>query len=533
MKKILQIIDSPAWAIGHLAQAILVRNPHYEFKQIVVHPKELGRGQLDLIPVKQAIEWADVVDIQYWRTGSQLLEMMPELKQKKIILTHQNDENLLSYDWKDVDLLVGRTKYAYEVLEKNYPGKAAYSPIGIDLDEFEYHGQEPKEMTVGYVGRIVEWKGLKEIAQACFELGYPLLVMGKMDKPAYWESIPREHRDNMVMDWFNCEDFARKEAYQNMTIYVGNSGPGRESGTMPYMEAMAMGVPVVTTPSGIAADVAKDRENALLVGFNDYDALKAAIKEAMEFPSLRQKLRENAWETVKNLNWDRMARTYDKLYNRAYFTGQPQVSVIIPATLDRAGFVNKILISLENSTYKNIEAVVVWDELLDNVPDQPLLQNVDLPVKQLFTNDVGYNLAMARNLGVIEATGKYLMFCDSRICPDSEAVEKFLTKVLEDDRVGHNPAWYFGEKGGGKKTFVENFSFISRKDLIVGGMFNERVNQYGGMSQELRERFDAQGFRFEYLPEVKSEQLVRSSARNPERRKSIIKMKNLLAKLEL
>lgn len=539
MKKILQIIDSPVWAIAHLANAIIERNPHYTWRQIVVHPKALGRGELDLEPIREAILWADLIDVQYWRSGSQLLEMIPEMKDKKIILTHQNDENLLSADWSDVDLIVGRTKYAVNTLEEHYPGKVALSHIGIDIANFPYHGEDPEKPMVGYVGRIVPWKGLKEIAQVCYELGYPLLVMGKMDKPAYWESIPMEHRENMILEFFDCPDEERLQAYKNMTIYVGNSGPKRESGTMPYMEAMAVGVPVVTTSSGIAGDVAKDRDNALVVPFNDYEALKAGIKELMEFPALRQKLRDNAWDTVKNLNWDRMARKYDLMYNRALYDGLPQVSAIIPATYDRIDFVKNIIDSLENQTYKNIEAVLIFDEdenwplLEGDFNFKEYLVSKSIPIKVLFTNSQGYNLAKARNLGVIEASGNYLLFCDSRICPDQNAVETFLKSLKPDDQFNEDLVWLFGEKGGGKKTFVENFSFIKRSQLINAGMFNERIYEYGGMSQELRSRFESQGFRFQYIPEATATQLIRSASKSNDRRQSIIKMKNLLAKLGL
>ena len=77
---------------------------------------------------------------------------------------------------------------------------------GIDLEEFYYEGIEPKERKVGYVGRIVPWKGLKEIARACKELGYKLQVMGRQDKPAYWNEIVLEGSDKVIdYSFFNCK----------------------------------------------------------------------------------------------------------------------------------------------------------------------------------------------------------------------------------------------------------------------------------------------------------------------------------------
>ena len=61
-------------------------------------------------------------------------------------------------------------------------------------------------------------------------------------------------------------------------------------------------------------------------------------------------------------------------------------------------------------------------------------------------------------------------------------------------------------------------------------MYNERINRYGGMSQEIRERFGTQGFKFVYLENARAREILRAqSIKN--KRKDILKMKNLLWKL--
>ena len=81
MKKILMIADS-GWAIGHLAKAIVARNTQFDYKYMEVHPKGLERGEVDLAPIREAVEWADLIDFQYWRTASQLVELIPQIKNK-------------------------------------------------------------------------------------------------------------------------------------------------------------------------------------------------------------------------------------------------------------------------------------------------------------------------------------------------------------------------------------------------------------------------------------------------------------------
>lgn len=535
MKKILQIVDTYNWAIGTLSKAVVKYNSHYDWHQLEIHPKDLEFGKVDLEKIKSEILWADIVEVQYWRVLSQLLEKMPDvLKDKKIILTHHNEKNLLSYEWTPNVIHIAKTKYSEVVLNEKYPnGKVYYIPNSFDPNIFKYNPEyPPREKAVGYVGRIVPWKGLKDIARACYELGYLLMMMGKRDKDTYFNEIPEEQRNNMDMSFFNCPDDERVNFYKNITVYVGNSGGGREVGTLGFIEAMASGVPVVTTSAGLAADIGDHDVNMLMVDYDDYDGLKESIKTLMEAPALQARLRKSAWETIRGYNDERMALQYRDVFNSIIFDGD-LVSVIIPTTPDRQIQTMQILDSLKESNYKNIEAVVIFDgcEMVSPNVQWTLKSSYSYPVKVLSTNlKEGYNLGLARNLGAIEADGRYLMFNDSRLLPDINAIDEFL-KVISTRKKG-DKVWLFGEKGSEKTTFVENFSMIRRQDFINAGMCSERINAYGGMSQELRSRFGRQGFEFGYVPNAKATQLLKSP-QTPQKKDGIIKMKNLLFKMNM
>lgn len=535
MKKILQIVDIYGWAIGSLSKAIMKYNPHFDWRTLEIHPKDLEQGKVDLKKIEEAIRAADIIDCQYWRTLSQLLELLPVLKEKPIILTHHNEKNLLSYEWPENVIHVAKTKYSEDKLREKYPtGQIIYIPNSFDHTEFNYISEyPPKEKAVGYVGRIVPWKGLKDICRACFELGYPLMIMGKHDKPSYFAEIPPEHQ--AVIDWsfLNCSDAERKEYYKNITIYVGNSGSGREVGTLGFIEALASGVPVVTTAAGLAADIGRDNENMLMVDYDDYDGLKEKIQQLMEYPEIQNRLRRAGWESIRNYNDERMAIEYRKLLNEIVYK-QDLVSVIIPTTPDKAEQTHQILEALEKQTYTDWEAIVVFDQALD--PDEimstfreAVKSRYSHVVKVACTNEYGgYNLAKARNIGLLDADGKYVMLNDNRLLPEYDAIKQLLNAILQREKDAK--VWVFGEKGGEKKTFVENFSMILRKHLINSGMFCERITGYGGMSQELRERFSHQGFEFGYVPTALAEQIVKSSL-SPAKRSELIRMKNILYKL--
>ncbi len=531
MKKILQIVDIYGWAIDELAKSVVEYNPQYEWRRMAIHPKGLQRGEIDLAPIKEAIEWADVIDCQYWRTLSQLAEMIPELKKKKVMLTHHNEKNILSEPWDYVDRFIVTTQRMSDILSEKYPKEKISYTIhnSFEHKRFIFNPDYPPKNdrpVVGYTGRITAWKGLKEILQVCYELDYTCLIMGKMDSREYWDSIPAEHKEKIDWSFFECKDEDVPNFYKEIDIYVGYSGSGRETGPLGLIEAMASGVPCVTTLSGIANDICEDQDSALVVDFDDYDGLKEQMQNLIESAGLRNTIRNGGWDAIRNHNHQNRARKISREIDKLLYDDD-LVSIIIPATYTRLKEVKEILSALEEQTYKSFEVMLIWDEISPNVVINP--QDYSFAMTIRFTDKQGYNLAMSRNIGVIYSGGKYLMFCDSRLYPDKDAIKQFLKKA-RDRKYEDKKAWFFGEKGGNKETFVENFSFIKRINFIAAGMNNERINGYGGMSQELRERFNSQGFEFVYVPDAKCKQLI-TARKDTDRRQSIINMKNLLSRL--
>ena len=526
MKKILFQVDIFDWAIGHLVNAKVKHMPHFETKIIDIHPRDaIEKAEYFYKQVKEFDP--DIIVYEYFRSAAQLIETKPELKKYTSILVHHNqrDKALFHSDWNElgIDRIVTHTnKCRKKLMEKGYINVETINH-GIDLDFFKYSDEESKEKMIGYVGRICPWKGLKEIAEVAEELGYPVQIMGKQDKMDYWNTVPK---NNLRYDFMNCSDEERIDAYHSMTVYVGNSEDNYEEGSLPYLEAMACGVSVVTTPNGVAKDIAKNEVNALVVPFKDKEALKIAIKRLMEDEDLRKKLRKGGYNTVRNMSEAKMAYEYTKLFYEVKYD-KPLVSVIIPATFDRALQVKQILKSLEKQTHKPIEAVVVWDERITSETVFPDVASdiKEIVVKQSVTDKTGYNIAMARNIGAIEAQGEYLLFNDTRLEPEIDAVAMFL-QVMEKGKY-----WLFGDKGAQKKSFIENFSFVSRENFMTFGMMNERITGYGGASQEIRTRWTKQGGQFNYIQEVTAKEIKRAGSMTDEKRKSINDMKFLLYKI--
>jgi glycosyltransferase involved in cell wall biosynthesis/GT2 family glycosyltransferase len=508
--RILQVIDYEFWAIGALAKEIKNRLENHEIKILVLHPKEFRKNPIEFNRIfKKAVDSFNpqVIHFHYWDLAN-MLRGNEALKGRKTILTHHNQKNLLDCDWGFLDCLTCHTEKSKKILESKY-WKVEKINHGVDLFKYRFFDDyDVKNNTIGYIGRIVPWKGLYEIAKVVKELGLKVVCLGRIDKGDYWKKL-QEFKDVLDIRFLTPED-KKIDVIKEFGVYVGNSSDNCEEGTLGVMEAMACGIPIVSTRAGLANDILEDSKNCFIADFENYESLKEAIIKAINCN--RNKLREKAWDTIKQYSIERMVYSYEKLYY-SIFDG-PLVSVVIP-TYNKEKTILKVLDSYKNQNYKKIEILVIDDNSSDNTEEvikNYIQENKDISIKYFNTKKEGYNLAMARNIGIWNALGDVIVFNDDGILPESGAVRFFLNSLDKKEK-----AVVFGNKGANKKSFVENFCMIKRKDIINIGMFNERINSYGGMSQEIRNRLKNQGFKFVYEPLANARRVSRGSSKNKKR----------------
>jgi D-inositol-3-phosphate glycosyltransferase len=84
---------------------------------------------------------------------------------------------------------------------------------------------------------------------------------------------------------------------------------------MAFLEAMAIGVPVVGTATGGMADLIRSEENGVLVPARDPRALASALLELLTDAKLRARLGAGARQSARAHTWLRSARTLDAVYS--------------------------------------------------------------------------------------------------------------------------------------------------------------------------------------------------------------------------
>ncbi len=513
--KTLILVDKSLSAIDRLAQEVKRYYSHYKIQILPIHPKK-NTGD-DLYRLENALKWCDVLDVHYWKSGEIARSSFPrEFEKKKKILFHFNPYDLDKQKWNDIyDLVVvgnvtmhNKLPYAYHI------------PYGINLDFFKFNPTYTEENRIVnmVVGRIESNKKVLEVAKACKEIGAQLQLIGRVSSGPYMQQILDT---GAVRFWENASEEELYRKYLEATIHVCNSVDNFESGTLPIMEAMAVGVPVLTRSTGHVPDLHNGKNMQVRNGTPDnMEDLKENLLNLLDNKEWRLKLRDAAWNTIKNYSSEIMARRIVRLYYKMYEPEKPSVSVVIPTKDNPKTFIT-CLVSILTNNYSKFE-VLVSDS--GDMPVERIIkaarEKTDVPIKYIYFTGRNHTLAEARNRAVVEATGEVLIFCDDRLKMEKDTIDQFAKMAAKN-------TWIWGVKDDSPKSFVENLSAVMREDLVKGGMFNERIDCYGGTTQDIKSRFDVD---FILINEARAYSITRTKGKNS-RRDDIRRAKLLLQKL--
>ncbi|GAH97826.1 unnamed protein product, partial [marine sediment metagenome] len=202
-------------------------------------------------------------------------------------------------------------------------------PNGVDLKMFnpanrplyrdrlrQKHGISRNDLVLMFAGSDWERKGVLYVIGALSLLPRPdvkLLVVGSGDAKFYGQLAElkrvREriifvpHPDNLQ------EYYAASDVFVFPTIY--------EPFGLVIVEAMASGLPVITSRVAGAADLIIDGVNGLLLRApSNVNDLAAKIELLLSNTELRKTMGEHARETAEKLSWDRVAQKTTDVYNR-------------------------------------------------------------------------------------------------------------------------------------------------------------------------------------------------------------------------
>jgi glycosyltransferase involved in cell wall biosynthesis len=199
---------------------------------------------------------------------------------------------------------------------------------------------------------------------------------------------------------------------------------------------------------------------------------------------------------------------------------------LIITTYNRAPVLERLLRSLELQTDPNFEVVVAIDGSTDNTEEVLSRLKLSYPISWVNTNCSGYGLAVARNMGILQAKKELVVIIDDDCFPVPGFVASYKASARRKTITGgfRTPSDPSDDKQAWKMEQLrrlpvgESISFpamrtqwptavatecnicMYRDDLIQMGLFSERLKIYGFIGQEFFARAEHFGFQYQFDP---------------------------------
>lgn len=272
----------------------------------------------------------------------------------------------------------------------------------------------PKRYPLLTVGDEREWKGAEVVRQAARIVGLPL------------EEYSGKHLPQTSM----------AEEYSSAEIFV--VGSDVEGFGQPGIEALACGIPLVTTDNGGCRDYARHGETALVVPPRDPTAMAQAITSLRNDPELAAKLREAGLRLVKeHFSWPAAAAQLEQVLMEVVSNVDCQpldlhpkppeapVLTIVVLAWDQLELTQRCVESIRRHTDVPYELVIV-----DNGSAPEAAEFARLSADYSILNAENLGFAVGMNQGLRVARGQAVAFVNN----DTEFPHAWASRLMETVR---------------------------------------------------------------------------------------------------
>jgi rhamnosyl/mannosyltransferase len=192
------------------------------------------------------------------------------------------------------DRLVGSSSVLSRLAEE--PGLVEVVPFGVDTERFHPGDGATAEQgaslpIVLFVGRLRYDKGLPYLIEAVARTDARLVIAGDGRERARIESLGRTRLGDRFTLLPDVSESELADLYRSATMFSLPSTSSAEAFGLATLEAMASGLPVITTELGTAtSEINVDGVTGLVVPPRDVDALTDALDQLLGDEALRRRM---------------------------------------------------------------------------------------------------------------------------------------------------------------------------------------------------------------------------------------------------
>ena len=258
----------------------------------------------------------DILEKEY-----EYLKINKKIISKKIILKELEEYELADY------IIVPSNFARKTFLDKGFPeDKIINMPLGVDTQRFDLDKEiiqnrlKSNKFRIISTGRLSIRKGTHYLLDTFVNLNLKnseLLLVGDIDKD--FQNIFKKYKNNKQIKHLKSQPEDNLKNFYNFShVFVSCS---LEDGfSMVQLQAMACGLPIITTHNTGASELIDDGEEGFVLPIKDKNLLKDRINTLYHDKKLRNEMSNKSYLKVKNnLSWDtygeKMIKFYESILN--------------------------------------------------------------------------------------------------------------------------------------------------------------------------------------------------------------------------
>jgi len=200
--------------------------------------------------------------------------------------------------------------------------KIKFIPNGINENAFEkinvnlkFKKKLENKKIVSYIGRIDRYKGLDQVIKILPKFKDLIFIIIGSDAGDKERLVSLSRKLKVDKQIIFTGKISEKKKLSILDISDSFVMPSEwEAFSIVILEAMARGIPVISTKTEGGMFLIKDYKNGFLYDFNNIKALEEKISVILKNKDLREKMSSNNMKKAKSFLWRNIAKDLEKLY---------------------------------------------------------------------------------------------------------------------------------------------------------------------------------------------------------------------------
>ncbi|MDQ3392692.1 MAG: glycosyltransferase family 4 protein [Bacteroidota bacterium] len=232
-------------------------------------------------------------------------------------------EEIKLYEAQKLDMIHVVSKEWQEIIKDNYNQDTFLAQLGVDKKKFNKNirTRPGSPFKIGMFGFFVEYKNRKRLdvfinALALLKgknFDFEVILQGQLHPNIKAELV----RNNIPYKYYGILDSENAfQAYKKVDCYVITADV--EGGPFSTLEALASGVPLITTAVGMSKEVIKNGINGIVIEKNNPKLLCDSIYKLGTDQDFYNKLVKEGLNDVKEYDWRNIGKKYTQLYRETF-----------------------------------------------------------------------------------------------------------------------------------------------------------------------------------------------------------------------